>query len=103
MSSCTWWPDHGTGGAAERYPSDQRAVRAFEVMLADLERRGAEQVAPAALEETRLTLIRVKREAAGGLGYDAEEDMAELWFRIQSLEDKLNRAHSLNKGATSGP
>ncbi|MTI18889.1 hypothetical protein E1162_16725 [Rhodobacteraceae bacterium RKSG542] len=67
--------------------------------MADLERRGAERWAAADLEVARLSLVRIKREAAGGLGYDAEQDMATLWFQLQAIEDKLNRHEGLNKGA----
>ncbi|MDD7909229.1 hypothetical protein PUV47_04815 [Pseudovibrio exalbescens] len=88
---CTWWPDSGSGGAAERFTTDQRSIRSYEIILTDLERRGADRWAAVDMKRARAQLVKAKQAAAGGLAYDAEEDLALLWFQLQIIEKKLNR------------
>lgn len=102
LPGCTFWPDHGSGGAAERFTSDQRSIRDYEIILQDLERRGAKRWAAAETHKARTTLIAAKQAAAGGLAYDAEQDLALLWFHVQTIERKLNRQRAgLRTGAGS--
>lgn len=109
------WPDHGQGGMAEyRMPEigqkadEEKVLRNLflaDLVLADLDDRvgrldkvrsaGALALAPASVRDADLLVVRIRRQAAGGLPGDAEADLRRLDMVIEEVEAVVRNGESL--------
>lgn len=88
LAGCVAWPEPGTGGMAEVYPSKSRRLRDLEYRFVALTRGPAAEYAPARLLEARGHLIRAKREHAGGLLADASVSTDRVEEIVMQLETR---------------
>jgi hypothetical protein len=88
------WPKAGSGGLAEFMPITDDQVEALSERLELLRRRDAGTFAASDFAEAETKLTRIRRELAGELFADGNQDMESLEALIASIERKLARGAS---------
>ena len=88
----TRWPEEGRGQFAEQFESEDARAHSMEARLLQLEARGANVHAAGDLDEGKLLLVRIKRQADAGLVLDAEDDMVRLEALLTRIDARLVRA-----------
>ena len=88
----TRWPEEGRGQFAEQFESEDARAHGMEARLTQLEARGANLHAAGDLDEAKLLLVRIKRQADAGLVLDAEDDMVRLEALFTRIDARLARA-----------
>lgn len=105
LAGCTpLWPPHGHGGMAEHAgyetwpalfaasPSRQvlfDRLTSAEAALDQLDQQGAGDYLPAKLSTARLLATRTRREIAGGLVLDAQQNLLALEVRLNTMRGLL--------------
>jgi hypothetical protein len=115
-AGCTYWPEHGAGGMAEKRPVSPPLLESgiqdpqwleMDRHLANMRKRldqlvaeGAEACLPAHVVEARLRENRIARELHGGLKADAGRNLAAQRGELVLLE---NRLRSVRRSAACSP
>lgn len=86
LAGCTPWPEYGTGGLAERQPTESAAVVLLDNRYQALVAAGALRLAAGRMTEANLMLVRARREFAAGLFEDSDHSLAKADAIIASLE-----------------
>ena len=112
LSACSHWPKHGFGGMAEHDIANISPVMAHEPLgpehglrfdleltsrhLDMLVLEGAELCFPATVLQSKQRQHRIVREVAGGLHYDAANDLIVQRGILARLERQLSYVTSMN-------
>ena len=90
-AGCTAWPDEGTGGIAERKPTDNVEIARLESRLQDAIARGARNAYAAQTAEAELQLIRVRRTWTAGFQEDYITNFEVLEVLVTDIEAHVRR------------
>jgi hypothetical protein len=117
-AGCTYWPEHGTGGMAEKRPAPPPLLESgiqdpewleMNRHLAKLRKRldllvaeGAEACLPAHVVEARLRENRIARELHGGLKADAGRNLAAQQGELVLLENRLRSVRGSRACSSNG-
>ena len=85
------WPPQGTGGYAERRPSNDARIDALQQRLFRQGERNARYYAAAEYQDAEMTLIRVRRLSEGGLPEDCELAIARLKVQMDAIDRMIAR------------
>lgn len=96
--SFTPWPPEGTGGLAERRPSNDARIDALQQRLFRLAERNARYYAAAAFQDAELMMIQVRRLSEGGFPEDAEIEIAKLKQQLNKVERQVAESSGSGKG-----
>ena len=88
-AGCTPWPDEGTGGIAERKPTENVEIARLELRLQDAIARGARHSYAAQTAEAELQLIRVRRTWSAGFSEDYITNYELLDVLVTDIEGHL--------------
>ena len=88
---CTPWPDAGTGGIAERRPSENDELLLLERRLADAIARGSRHAYAAQTAEAELQLIRTRRTWSAGFAEDYVTNYEVLDVLVRDIEAHVRR------------
>lgn len=107
-AGCTYWPEHGAGGMAEKRPAPAPLLESgipdpeWLALSRDLEHArkwldrlsagGAEACLPAHVVEARLRENRIARELHGGLKADAGRNLAAQRRALEALNGRFQNA-----------
>ena len=89
---CTPWPDEGTGGIAERRPSDNDELESLELRLQDAIARGSRHSYAAQTAEAELQLIRTRRTWSAGFSEDYVRNYETLNVLVTDIERHVRGA-----------
>ena len=90
-AGCTPWPDEGTGGIAERRPTENVEITRLEMRLEDAIARGARNSYAAQTAEAELQLIRVRRTWTAGFTEDYITNYEVLQALVTDIEAHVRR------------
>ena len=85
-SGCTPWPDEGTGGIAERRPTENDELASLEIRLDDVIARGSRHAYAAQTAEAELQLIRTRRTWSAGFVEDYVRNYEVLNVLVTDIE-----------------
>lgn len=86
LGGCTPWPDEGTGGIAERRPSENEELLRLERRLQDAIARGSRHSYAAQTAEAELQLIRTRRTWSAGFAEDYVTNYEVLDVLVRDIE-----------------
>lgn len=95
----TPWPPQGTGGLAERRPSNDARIDALQQRLFRLGERNARYYAAADFQDAELRMIQVRRLSEGGFPEDCEIAIARLKLQMDKIDRILAGKPPAGKGA----
>ena len=92
LSGCTQWPVEGSGGFAERSPTQNPRVQQLGTRYVNSVASGARSYAASDVAEAELLLTRISREYASDLTEDADHDAETLGQILDRIETRVRIA-----------
>lgn len=89
LGGCASWPEHGSGGYAERRPVADEQLNLLAGRYETLRSHGAERWVAGLSEEARIQFIRAQRNQAAGLDDDFADDKRHLTRVLDQIEQHL--------------